>query len=501
MKRASTLLLAITTALAAPRAHALLLGGGSLETDCFAAFDGPAVDRTFVVCGDGDPGCDADATRDGACVFSVRICAHVDRVHGCHSRRIADIRVRKRGGTLGTPDPPIPLPALLTTRQACGDLGRVTVPLRGRGRKRGKVKLRMIAIENRTNPNRVRRDRDTVTLVCLPVACPRNGLGPAELTVQAEAAGSDVDLGSSGALHDMPGPARWGLTLCLTGCDEATNPVCQASGGLAFNPVRLRTFGQPVPLVAAGMPVCVVNRLADPTVSGTANVQTGAIDLTARVLASVYVTDPNQLCPRCSPNPEVGLACDGGLFAGAPCTPEAVVTVKEAPGDNVYMVSSSCPPAGTAMESLLFPLPLTTGTSTRRGPAPCAEPVGPAAPDDGCGDGTCTDGICTDCLATTAEGACVASRGGIRQACCSNDPSLPCFPTAPGTAGKIERVGTPVAPLPAWPDPTYPKLASGARMVATFCAQPVSPLDGVTPTGAPNEPGAVIVPLSERWLR
>ena len=56
MKRASTLLLAITTALAAPRAHALLLGGGSLETDCFAAFDGPAVDRTFVVCGDGDPG-------------------------------------------------------------------------------------------------------------------------------------------------------------------------------------------------------------------------------------------------------------------------------------------------------------------------------------------------------------------------------------------------------------------------------------------------------------
>src|SRR5437867_10880866 len=73
MKRASTLLLAITTVLAAPRAHALLLGGGPLETDCFAAFDGPAVDRTFVVCGDGDPGCDADATRDGACVFGVRI--------------------------------------------------------------------------------------------------------------------------------------------------------------------------------------------------------------------------------------------------------------------------------------------------------------------------------------------------------------------------------------------------------------------------------------------
>src|SRR3989442_2782456 len=192
MKRASTVLLAVVIALAASRAHALLLGGGPLETDCFAAFDGLAVDRTPVVCGDGDPGCDADATRDGACVFSVRICAHVARVHGCHSRRIADIRVRKQGATLAAPDPPIPLPALFTTHQACGDLGRVTVPLRRRGLKPGKVKLRMIATENRTNPNRVRRrDPDALTLICLPGACPRNGLGPAQLTVPGEDVCSD----------------------------------------------------------------------------------------------------------------------------------------------------------------------------------------------------------------------------------------------------------------------------------------------------------------------
>ena len=69
----------------------------------------------------------------------------------------------------------------------------------------------------------------------------------------------------------------------------------------------------------------------------------------------------------------------------------------------------------------------------------------------------------------TPEGGCVASRGGIQQACCSTDPMRPCFPTGPGTIGKLERIGAAIPPTPAWPLPTYPKTATGARLVATFC--------------------------------
>src|SRR5262249_60414769 len=64
----------------------LILGGGSLLTDCYALFelaaDVPLSASSFptVTCTDGDPSCDADGMPDGVCRFDVRVCVHVPGV-------------------------------------------------------------------------------------------------------------------------------------------------------------------------------------------------------------------------------------------------------------------------------------------------------------------------------------------------------------------------------------------------------------------------------------
>jgi hypothetical protein len=70
-------------------AVAVVRGGGSVRTDCLAVFDAPANDPAppkvprHVDCVDGDPGCDSDATRDGRCVFDLRVCINSTAVAGC----------------------------------------------------------------------------------------------------------------------------------------------------------------------------------------------------------------------------------------------------------------------------------------------------------------------------------------------------------------------------------------------------------------------------------
>jgi len=106
------------------------------------------------------------------------------------------------------------------------------------------------------------------------------------------------------------------------------------------------TFGPPLPLIAAGIPVCLVSRFVDHGVSGRANVQTGSISVGVSVVADVYLTAATDVCPRCT-GATVGDAgtCDSGTNEGAPCTVEGLATVFGAPaGDDVYPVSGACPP-------------------------------------------------------------------------------------------------------------------------------------------------------------
>jgi hypothetical protein len=485
---------------AAPQAMALVLGGGAVETDCYAAFDGVNGGRATASCVDGDPSCDHDGAADGVCGFDVRVCVHVPRIRGCRPRRIGDIWVSGVTQTCGGRHVDLPLPALPAARERCGDFAHVTVPLRVRRfgarikLKYGKAILKMRATSRVPDPQ---TDRDKLKLLCLPSLESRPDL-PAcarDLVLTVSGPGSDLDGGWNGDAHNLPLPGGWRLRLPLTGCDATTFPSCAVDQPL--DP----TFGPPLPVLTAGVPACMVNRVAglDPG-NGAADLQSGAITTRLNLSSSVYLTTTSAICPRCTGSVVGDVAtCDSGPNQGGVCTVEGILTVADAPAESrVYALSAACPPdEATFAATRLLPVPLTTGTSTLLGPSPCSSPDTPAVPDDACGDGTCMNGACTECASTTAEGECVAPRGGIQQACCSTDPTRPCFPTAEDSGGKLERIGVAAVPQPAWPDPTYPKIATGAKLVGVFCPPQSETGAGLLGTG----PAAVILPVTTEWLR
>jgi hypothetical protein len=74
-------------------------------------------------------------------------------------------------------------------------------------------------------------------------------------------------------------------------------------------------FGAPLPLVGAGVPMCVLNRVGSPGLTGfTADIATGAVGGTMTLMAQAFRTSLAQVCPRCSCSApgSVGV-CDSGL--------------------------------------------------------------------------------------------------------------------------------------------------------------------------------------------
>jgi hypothetical protein len=97
-----------------------VLGGGQVDKDCRAGFVG--VDATEqasgVVCADGDPTCDADATADGVCRFVVSACVGLVE-SGCDPIQLDSMAIA------GLPLAPPSLPA----STGCGEPLDVTVPV------------------------------------------------------------------------------------------------------------------------------------------------------------------------------------------------------------------------------------------------------------------------------------------------------------------------------------------------------------------------------------
>ena len=314
--------------------------------------------------------------------------------------------------------------------------------------------------------------------------------GPRELALTVAQVGTDLDNGWTGIAHNFPVVFGAVLRICLTGCDTTANPSC-AEDESATNAVNGATFGPPVPLFAAGIPVCIVSRYTTPKITAaTADIQSGEVSATANLLTDVFVTSATQLCPRCSGSAlgQPG-TCDSGQRAGQACRTEGMVTIS----GTTYSLSSNCTPTPPPAGTLTITLSLTTGTSTLSGPKPCG-----AAKDDNCGGGACS-ARCTGaaCVATSSGGECIDAKGGVSQLCCSNQTDRPCFPTAGG--GQIVRTGTPGPPVPRWPDPTYPKSGDTA-LVATFCEPATGTGTVDLTTGLPG-PGALILPGTTAWVR
>lgn len=305
--------------------------------------------------------------------------------------------------------------------------------------------------------------------------CNLNGFGADEIILTVPNVGSDFDLGWKGKYHDLHVPGGAKFEVCLNNCDTTTDPLCDAAGYAGGQSAAGRAFTPPIPVVIGGTSVCVVTTFKEPFATGTANVQTGDLDVIANVSADVFFTSASNVCPVCSGMNAGGAGtCVGGKSAGQPCTTDEAITVQNATAGNPYRVSRECLPAGAPL-STAFSLHVTSGTATLSGLCP-----GQTGAND-CGAGSCGDHNCTG----TGNGSLVS------QNCCTNNTGKRCFPDP------VVRTGTVSPPTPAWPSAVYPKTSS-ETIVTAFCA-PGTPLALVnTDVGLPG-PTAFVLPVNAVW--
>jgi hypothetical protein len=490
--------LVLLLSFAAP-AFAIVAGGGPAKSDCYAVWQVTTPDlaanhgKIGVDCQDGDRSCDVDGQVDGTCTVGVSICVAQPGLARCTPSEVTAIKLSRRTAALGLTAPPVPATAF-----ACGPATLLRLALRSaHGRQRPSRPIRLAMTAKATV--KPRKDSDQLVLRCVPNAggtgCPANPSGGAsQLAMAIASEGTDLDNGWSGLSHNFPVVFGTEFRMCLAGCDATATSVC-TENETATEQANGPTFGPPIPLFAAGVPTCLVNRFGSPKMTGgTADLATGAVTAMVNLRTDVFLTSATQVCPRCS-GATIGATgtCDSGARQGQACRTEGTVRVGGAVGNASYTLSADCVPPGTPTGTLTIGLPLGTGTSTLSGPRPCGASV-----DDECNGSAC-NATCTGnaCVSTTTAGQCVDRKGGVSQVCCASDTTRPCFPTAGG--GAIVRPGAAAVPTPAWPDPTYPKTES-AVLTATFCEPATgSPnVDGIT--GLPG-PGALVLPVTATFSR
>src|SRR5262245_37584762 len=513
-----------TLAFAVPARAARVAGGGSARTDCYAELDvnGAAVSGRVARCTDGDPSCDADGVANDSCTFRVAVCLNQGDARPTCDPSGPLVSVKTHGAAAVLDVPPL-------ASSTCGAFVGVDVPVKvrqgGRVRRPGKRHLPLTARAS-VAP---RTDRDDVILECLPAgtkpaatagACPVNPAGPNEVVLTVKSEGTDLDNGWSGASLDLPIPGGTKLSMCLSNCNDGSgrnaDPLCDATITTGAGTANGATFGPPLPVFVAGVPTCIVNEYQSQVFTGTANVETGAIEGTIGLHSHVFLTDPVNVCPRC-----VASRCNSGPRQGASCSVDGTVFVASSlAADKTFQLSKDCPPPDNAPAGTLeITLPLTTGTSRlapepgARSQTPCVaqpgEPAGVAPAPDACAaGGQCTAGACagpftcarTSTDPTTGETVCVDAKGGLAQFCCSNDPNRACQPTRTDAVTRVGRTAEPRdASGIAYGAGAYPK-HSDVVSVATFCeaATGTSSIDALT--GLPG-PGALVLPATADWLR
>jgi hypothetical protein len=488
--------------------------GGSAKAGCYLILKGiTATSGIKVECTDGDPACDVDGAADGKCEFAPQVCLNNTGIGSCTPTDVTS--VSQKNALLTVPN----LPS--TTQNDCAEATTVPVSVvtKGNGKKKpGKLKIKLIA----TSSGKPKKDVNNVKLTCLPgsgsttsttlpVFCPANGDptagNPNTVVTTMLPTGSDLDNGWTGTSFNFPVIQDVQVTACLSNCDKTTDPICDVSGPTGAGSPNSPTLGPPLPLVAGGVAVCVVNNFQTQGAAGftgTANLQTGETSLNIALFSDVFITDRTFVCPRC----ETG-TCSAGPNKGKACTVHGTTTVSETFASNkTFKLSRDCPPAQDQFLARLdIQLAPTTGTVTTPGTGgskPCRdqESKGVPAQDDACGGskcasapGNCTGGSCVSRVpdpTNPASTICVDSKGGLSQNCCNSQTAVPCNPTFPGGPG-ITRTGRAVAaatPSP-WGDDAYPKTAEGLVLVSTFCEPPTGTGTVDITTGLPG-PGALI---------
>ena len=269
------------------RAQTLVPGGGPPKSDCYGEWLSPAPNRgtTGIDCQDGDPACDLDRIVNGACAVAVGVCLHQSNLARCTPGSVQRVTVQRQAeappegpsdpppaaaaGTgdgrrpaAATPSSPFPLKVTRTGRQQALQAGHVP-PGHDRareaahGRRPAPPALRP---ERRRGPLR----RESQRRPCRASSGHRRGAAPTSTWA------------GTGNAQNLAVVANAVLRVCLTGCGATTTPQCTARPA-ETSAVNGTTFGAPLPLLAADVPVCVVNRFGTPPIADlAADVASGA---------------------------------------------------------------------------------------------------------------------------------------------------------------------------------------------------------------------------------
>jgi hypothetical protein len=519
LSRLSSLTAIALTAGLLSQAHAVSVPGK--KNNCSAVWDTGLATATIsttakpssLTCIDGDPSCDADGLPNGTCVIGLNACVG-QASDGCTPGTLSTLTFNApitRKGLLAGFVAPSP------TTPGCGTAGSISLALKRIPkntskplRKQKPSKPVVLLMKSKGFVNKLRVQCVPAGPTAVASVCPdRTDIpgAPKQITLTVpledrahpeQGNGSDLDNGWTGTSHNFPVIGGSSLKYCLSGCDGTSTFACTGTGttsaGGAPSSLNGADFGAPLPLLAANVPVCVVNQYQDATLSGTFNLQTGEAGSAAspnlvhlNSMVFLRATFP-EVCPRCNvPGGGGGIGSTGtcsntSTKSGAACRVNGEVTVA---GKGLYLLSSDCPPINDSgpPTALDIKLPFTTGTATPLvGPNACPDSAGPQTSEDSCSGGSCT-ATCTGaaCAGTDAQGNCIDAKGGISQLCCSSKTDTPCFPTKGG--GSIVRTGKPGT--------------DGQTLVnaALFCiAHTNSTLINVT-TGLPG-PGALLLPAT-----
>jgi len=115
--------------------------------------------------------------------------------------------------------------------------------------------------------------------------CNLNGSGADELIITVGQSGTDFDLGWKGKYHDSDVPGGAQFELCLTNCDTSTDPLCDVAGYAGGQSAAGRGFAPTIPAVFGTTAVCIRTTFQEPFATGTANLSTGDLDVTANIAA------------------------------------------------------------------------------------------------------------------------------------------------------------------------------------------------------------------------
>lgn len=498
--------LALTAGLLS-QAHGALVPGK--KGNCSAVWDTGPADTTIsttgkpsvLTCSDGNPNCDADGLPNGICVINLTACVG-EATDNCTPAPLTSLTFTK--ATLkkltGFSPPPV------SPAGSCGIPATLNLPLKRVPKNPNKPLKKTKPSQKVKLVMKSKGFVNKLVVQCVPpegiISCPtREAPGlPSQITLTTPLApdgspesgnGSDLDNGWTGTSHNFPVIGGSTLKYCLTGCDGKSDVECQGTGPTGAGSLNGATFGAPLPLLAAGVPVCVVNNYQPGDLSGTFNLQTGEAGTAqnpnlVKLFSDVYLRSSfPEVCPRCvvpgggGGIGSVGKCSNTAKNVGDNCRVDGSVTVA---GKGLYLLSSACTPLGDSPPTRLdIQLPFTTGEATPKvGPLPCGDSAGPQTQDDNCGGGSCNAG-CTGaaCTGHNAKGECIDAKGGISQLCCSSNTTTPCFPTKGG--GMITRTGSPGV--------------DGQQMLsaATFCIAHTDSTLINTTTGLPG-PGALLLP-------